>query len=316
MPDLVGTWRPVGVISHDPDGKPLAPPYRSHPIGRIEFNTKGRIVVAVSDGRRELPASAKHEYEGYTGAFTFDGSTLTTHFTGSGSNAGSKGWLTAGRSRFLGALTTGACAGAGERNPARPALTRPPTAYAQAAPPRHARPRQGGAIFPVNAAPAALRRLGLHGPQRSAQPPQRAGGPLQHRPVWPQALGASSLGLHARAAARPALHPWRDQCARPSSAGRAWRPERQPGRVQPAHGLRFRWPEQPQPAVDGCWSGRRLVRRGSLPYRGPARGAAPSPARRHPSRSAAGAASLRQSAPAAAPASRSAQLPGDGVVAR
>ena len=40
MPDLVGTWHPVGVISHDTDGKPLAPPYRSHPIGRIEFIRK------------------------------------------------------------------------------------------------------------------------------------------------------------------------------------------------------------------------------------------------------------------------------------
>ena len=79
MPDLVGTWRLVGVISHDPDGKPLSPPYGSHPIGRIVFNTEGRVVVAVSDGRRELPAGAKREYGGYTGAFTFDGSTLTTH---------------------------------------------------------------------------------------------------------------------------------------------------------------------------------------------------------------------------------------------
>ena len=79
MPDLVGTWRLVGVVSHDPDGKPLSPPYGSHPIGRIVFNTEGRVVVSVCDGRRDLPEGTKREYGGYTGAFTFDGSTLTTH---------------------------------------------------------------------------------------------------------------------------------------------------------------------------------------------------------------------------------------------
>jgi hypothetical protein len=36
-------------------------------------------MVAVSDGRPELPAGTKREYGGYCGDFTFDGTTLTTN---------------------------------------------------------------------------------------------------------------------------------------------------------------------------------------------------------------------------------------------
>jgi hypothetical protein len=79
MPDIVGTWRLVGGIAHDPEGRPLPPPHGPQAIGRIVFTADKRVMVAVSDGRPELPAGARREYGGYCGDYTFDGTTLTTH---------------------------------------------------------------------------------------------------------------------------------------------------------------------------------------------------------------------------------------------
>ncbi len=79
MPEITGTWRLVGSVSHDPDGKPLPPVQGPQAVGRIVFTPERRVMVAISDGRATLPAGAKREYGGYTGAYEFDGTTLTTH---------------------------------------------------------------------------------------------------------------------------------------------------------------------------------------------------------------------------------------------
>jgi hypothetical protein len=79
MRDIIGTWRLVAASAHDPQGRPLAPPYGPQAIGRIVFSADKRVMVAVSDGRPELPPGTKREYGGYCGDYTFDGTTLTTH---------------------------------------------------------------------------------------------------------------------------------------------------------------------------------------------------------------------------------------------
>jgi hypothetical protein len=79
MPDITGTWRLVAASAHDPQGRPLPPPYGPRGIGRIVFSADKRVMVAVCDGRPELPPGIKREYGGYCGDYMFDGATLTTH---------------------------------------------------------------------------------------------------------------------------------------------------------------------------------------------------------------------------------------------
>lgn len=78
MPELVGTWRLVGAVAHDPEGRPLPLPYGPQAIGRIVFTADQRMMAALSDGRADLPTGTKREYGGYCGDYTFDGTTLTT----------------------------------------------------------------------------------------------------------------------------------------------------------------------------------------------------------------------------------------------
>ena len=79
MPDLVGTWRLVGVVAHDLEGRPLPLPYGPQAIGRIVFTADQRMMAALSDGRADLPTGTKREYGGYCGDYTFDGTTLATN---------------------------------------------------------------------------------------------------------------------------------------------------------------------------------------------------------------------------------------------
>jgi hypothetical protein len=79
MPDIIGTWRLVGAVSRDPDGRALPLPYGPQAIGRIVFTADKRVMVAICDGRPTLPAGTKREYGGYCGDYMFDGATLTTH---------------------------------------------------------------------------------------------------------------------------------------------------------------------------------------------------------------------------------------------
>ncbi len=79
MPDIIGTWRLVGAKSVDAQGRPLEPPYGPQAIGRIVFSADNRVMVAVCDGRPSLPAGVKRDYGGYTGHYSFDGTTLTTN---------------------------------------------------------------------------------------------------------------------------------------------------------------------------------------------------------------------------------------------
>jgi hypothetical protein len=79
MTDIVGTWRLVAVSSRDPEGQPLPPQYGPQAMGRIVFSADQRIMVAICDGRPELPAGTRRQYGGYCGDYVFDGARLTTH---------------------------------------------------------------------------------------------------------------------------------------------------------------------------------------------------------------------------------------------
>jgi hypothetical protein len=78
MPDIVGTWRLVAARSVDSQGQPLLPPYGPQAMGRIVFSADKRILVAICDGRPELPVGVVREYGGYCGDYAFDGTTLIT----------------------------------------------------------------------------------------------------------------------------------------------------------------------------------------------------------------------------------------------
>jgi hypothetical protein len=57
MPNIVGTWRLVGAVSRDPDGRALPLPYGPQAIGRIVFTADKRVMVAIcGGGRRFRPA--------------------------------------------------------------------------------------------------------------------------------------------------------------------------------------------------------------------------------------------------------------------
>lgn len=79
MSNIVGTWRLVKAFSVDGNGKPLPPPYGGEKgMGRVTFNTEGRMIAVLCDGRPTLPAGEHREYNSYCGNYTFNGKTLTT----------------------------------------------------------------------------------------------------------------------------------------------------------------------------------------------------------------------------------------------
>ncbi len=83
MRDIVGTWRLVATAAHDPDGASLPAPYGPRPIGVATFRADGRMIAALSDGRRDLPAGGTaREYVSYCGSYTYDGTTLVTRVDG------------------------------------------------------------------------------------------------------------------------------------------------------------------------------------------------------------------------------------------
>ena len=78
MNDIVGTWRLVGAVARDGDGRELPAPYGGQGLGRIVFGADGRMAVMMIDVRAELPAGEKREYGGYCGTYTCDGERLVT----------------------------------------------------------------------------------------------------------------------------------------------------------------------------------------------------------------------------------------------
>ena len=79
MSNIIGTWRLVKATSVDAEGRPLPPPYGGeNGMGRVSFNSDGRMIAVLCDGRPALPAGEPREYNSYCGNYTFDGKRLIT----------------------------------------------------------------------------------------------------------------------------------------------------------------------------------------------------------------------------------------------
>ena len=74
---IVGSWRLVSTKGHDDAGKALPPPYGPKPRGLVIFETDGRMMAVLCDGRNTL-ADEPRQFMAYAGNYTFDGSTLST----------------------------------------------------------------------------------------------------------------------------------------------------------------------------------------------------------------------------------------------
>ena len=73
MRDIVGTWRLVETAGHDPEGRPLAPPYGPVPMGIVTFTAEGRMMAVLCDGRTAMPEGEKREYNSYCGNYSVEG---------------------------------------------------------------------------------------------------------------------------------------------------------------------------------------------------------------------------------------------------
>jgi Lipocalin-like domain len=78
MASIVGTWKLVGAVARDRNGKKLPAPYGGKGMGRLVLAADGRMMAVICDGRPELPAGASRGYSSYCGNYTFDGARLVT----------------------------------------------------------------------------------------------------------------------------------------------------------------------------------------------------------------------------------------------
>jgi hypothetical protein len=85
---IVGTWRLVRAMATGPDGAPRPAPYGGEKaMGRATFNTDGRMMAVLCDGRPTLPEGQGREYNSYCGNYTFDGARLVTRVDASSDSA-------------------------------------------------------------------------------------------------------------------------------------------------------------------------------------------------------------------------------------
>jgi hypothetical protein len=59
-------------------GEAMCAPYGPKPMGIVTFNSEGRMIAVLCDGRTDLPAEHEREFNAYAGNFSFDGCTLLT----------------------------------------------------------------------------------------------------------------------------------------------------------------------------------------------------------------------------------------------
>ena len=72
--ELLGTWRLVEYHNRTADGQVLEPSFGPEAMGVIHFNANGRMLVVLTDGRRELPPTTERRpFSAYTGMWEFDG---------------------------------------------------------------------------------------------------------------------------------------------------------------------------------------------------------------------------------------------------
>jgi hypothetical protein len=83
MNDIVGVWRLIRSEARNEAGGIESPPFGPKPMGLVEFHTDGRMIAVLCDGRSEIPkGEPPREYNSYTGAYSYDGTTLVTRVDG------------------------------------------------------------------------------------------------------------------------------------------------------------------------------------------------------------------------------------------
>jgi hypothetical protein len=76
--NIVGTWRLVATKAHDDAGNVLPKPYGPKAMGLAVFQSDGRMMAVLCDGRATLPGDEPRPFISYAGNYRFDGSTLVT----------------------------------------------------------------------------------------------------------------------------------------------------------------------------------------------------------------------------------------------
>ena len=87
MPDIIGTWQLIHAVAFDTDGNALPAPYSGErAMGRVTFNSDGRMMAVLCDGRTDIPSGETREYTSYCGNYQFDGKTLVTRVDAASDN--------------------------------------------------------------------------------------------------------------------------------------------------------------------------------------------------------------------------------------
>jgi hypothetical protein len=75
---IVGIWQLKSTVGRNDAGELLPPPYGPQPMGLVTFQSDGRMMAVLCDGRQRIPDGEPRQYVSYAGNYTFDGETLST----------------------------------------------------------------------------------------------------------------------------------------------------------------------------------------------------------------------------------------------
>ena len=78
MKQITGTWRLVTTRAKNDAGEVMHAPYGPKPMGLAAFDSYGRMIAVLCDGRTTLSGEVDREFNAYSGNYTFDGDTLST----------------------------------------------------------------------------------------------------------------------------------------------------------------------------------------------------------------------------------------------
>jgi hypothetical protein len=79
MKQITGTWRLVTTRAKNDAGEVMHAPYGPKPMGLAAFDSYGRMIAVLCDGRTTLSVGeVDREFNAYSGNYTFDGDTLST----------------------------------------------------------------------------------------------------------------------------------------------------------------------------------------------------------------------------------------------
>ena len=76
--DLTGTWRLLKETAADATGGTPPTLFGPSPFGVATFKSKGRVILATTDGRSDVPGGSRM-LMAYSGRYEFDGDTLTAY---------------------------------------------------------------------------------------------------------------------------------------------------------------------------------------------------------------------------------------------